>query len=130
MIDALAATFRVAGDQAVLLGAGAVHPTQAPRDPQPVSSKPATPPSAMRSRTTSENSSRPSAARMVILATVPSETGVPNSSANAWAVRFLGQELPDVEVEDDRGDLGPVPQGRLVLAILVAILLESGGPVE
>lgn len=40
------------------------------------------------------NSSSPSAARFVMAATVPSETGVPNISANAAAVRSLDRNCP------------------------------------
>jgi hypothetical protein len=50
-----------------------------------------------------EEQADPSAARRVMAATVPSETGVPNSSANAAAVRFLDNNCPK-QVEDDRGD--------------------------
>ena len=48
----------------------------------------------MRSLTWSRNPSSPSAARVVMVATVPSDTGVPNSSASAWAVRFFDMNWP------------------------------------
>ena len=38
--------------------------------------------------------------------------GVPNSSASAWAVRFLDKNSPDIEVKDDRGDPRAVPHRR------------------
>ncbi len=70
----------------------------------PVSSKFTTGAAARFARTDSRNPPSPPAARALIAATVPCETGVPNSSANAAAVRFLDRNSPDVEVEDDRGD--------------------------
>ena len=66
----------------------------------------------MRSLTWSRNFSSPSAARRVMVATVPAVTGVPNSSASAWAVRFSDRNSPDIPVEDDRGDPRPVPHWR------------------
>lgn len=40
-------------------------------------------------------------------------TGVPNSSVNAWAVRFFDSELPDIQVHDDRCDAWPVLHGGI-----------------
>ena len=65
-----------------------------PATRSPVSSNPATSASAIRSPTWVRNPSSPSAARAVMLATVASETGVPNSSASAWAVRFFDRNCP------------------------------------
>ncbi|SHL54833.1 hypothetical protein SAMN05443637_1442 [Pseudonocardia thermophila] len=65
-----------------------------PATRSPVSSKPATSAAMMRSATTSQNSPNPAAARRVIAATVASETGVENNSANAAAVRFLDRNCP------------------------------------
>jgi hypothetical protein len=36
------------------------------------------------------------------------DSGMPNSSASACAVCFLGQDLPDIQIDDDRGDPRPV----------------------
>jgi hypothetical protein len=65
-----------------------------PATRSPVSSNPATSASARRSVSWLRKPSRRSAARVVMLATVPSDTGVPNSSASAWAVRFLDRNCP------------------------------------
>ena len=54
------------------------------------------------------NASRSLAARAVAEPTVPSETGVLNSSAIALAVRFFDRYWPRVKVDDDRLDLGAV----------------------
>jgi hypothetical protein len=51
-------------------------------------------PAARLVRTHSRNPPSPLAARVGIAVTVPSETGVPNSSANAAAVRFLDRNCP------------------------------------
>jgi hypothetical protein len=65
-----------------------------PATRRPVSSNPTTSDPVMRSVTSSRNPSSRSAARLVTVATVPSEMGVPNNSANAWAVRFLDRNCP------------------------------------
>jgi hypothetical protein len=65
-----------------------------PATRNPVSSNPATSEAAMASATSSRKCPRPSAARWVIVATVPSQTGVPNNSASACAVRFLDRNCP------------------------------------
>lgn len=60
-----------------------------PSTRNPVSSKPTTSASANFSRTPSRKPCNPSEARAAMAATVPSETGVPNSSASDAAVRAL-----------------------------------------
>ena len=60
-----------------------------PSTRNPVSSKPATSLAVMSSRTRSRNPSSFLAARAVMPATVPGDSGMPNSSASACAVRFL-----------------------------------------
>jgi hypothetical protein len=66
---------------------------QLARHPQPGLIEPGHP-GAIRSRSTVRKSLNPSAARSVTVATVPSETGVPNNSANACAVRFFDRNWP------------------------------------
>jgi hypothetical protein len=65
-----------------------------PSTRNPVSSKFTTCAAARLVRTHSRNPLSPFAARVAIVATVPSETGVPNSSANAAAVRLLDRNCP------------------------------------
>ena len=60
----------------------------------PVSSNPATPLAVMFSRTRSRKPSSFPAARAVMAATVPDDSGTPNSSASACAVRFLDRNCP------------------------------------
>ena len=93
-VDALPAALRVAGEQRVAVGAGAMHPVQGTGDPQPGLIEPGDLGIGDRIATVSRNTSSSSAARSEIAATVPSETGVPNSSASAWAVRALDRNCP------------------------------------
>ena len=65
-----------------------------PSTRNPVSSNPATSLAAIRSRTCSRNPSSRPAARAVSAATVPDDSGMPNSSASACAVRFLDRNCP------------------------------------
>jgi hypothetical protein len=65
-----------------------------PSTRSPVSSKFTTSAAARLVRTHSRNPPSRVAARVVIAATVPSETGVPNSSVNAAAVRFVDRNCP------------------------------------
>jgi hypothetical protein len=67
-----------------------------PATRRPVSSKFTTDAATRLARTQSVNPSRPAAARAVIVATVPIETGVPNSSANAAAVRLRDRNCPTI----------------------------------
>ena len=60
----------------------------------PVSSNPATPLAVMFPRTRSRKPSSFPAARAVMAATVPDDSGTPNSSASACAVRFLDRNCP------------------------------------
>jgi len=60
----------------------------------PVSSNPATSAAAMLSRTRSRKPPSLPAARAVMPATVPEDTGMPNSSASACAVRCLDRNCP------------------------------------
>ena len=65
-----------------------------PSTRNPVSSKPATSLAVMFPRTRSRKPSRRPAARAVIPATVPGDSGMPNSSASACAVRFFDRNCP------------------------------------
>ena len=65
-----------------------------PSQRSPVSSKLTTKEALMRALTWARNSVRSAAARAVTAATVPSDTGTPNSSPMAWAVRFLDRNCP------------------------------------
>jgi hypothetical protein len=65
-----------------------------PSTRSPVSSKLTTGAATRWPRTQSVNPSSPAAARVVIVATVPIETGVPNSSPNAAAVRLRDRNCP------------------------------------
>jgi hypothetical protein len=64
-------------------------PASLPSTRNPVSSKPATPLAAMFWRACSRNPPSFPAARAVSAATVPDDSGTPNSSASACAVRFF-----------------------------------------
>ena len=65
-----------------------------PSTRNPVSSNPATGLAAISSRARSRNPPSRPAARAVIPATVPSDSGMPNSSASACAVRFFDRNCP------------------------------------
>lgn len=65
-----------------------------PSTRSPVSSKFTTGAATRWARTHSVNPPRRWAARLVIVATVPIDTGVPNSSANAAAVRLRDKNCP------------------------------------
>lgn len=65
-----------------------------PSTRSPVSSKCTTGSAASLARTHPVNPPNAPAARLVIAATVPAQTGEPNNSANADAVRFLDRNCP------------------------------------
>jgi len=65
-----------------------------PSTRNPVSSNPATSLPAICSRACSRNPLSRPAARAVMPATVPDDSGMPNSSASACAVRFLDKNCP------------------------------------
>ncbi len=65
-----------------------------PATRNPVLSNPATALAVMFPRARSRNSSSLPAARAVIAATVPADSGMPNSSASACAVRFFDRNWP------------------------------------
>ncbi len=113
-LDRLPLTPRMDREQGVVAGAGTVHPGQPALHPEPVSSNPATSPAGICSRTCSRNPSSRPVARAVSAAIVPDDSGTPDNSASASAVRSLRQELPGVQVNDDRGDprAGPRPATR------------------
>jgi hypothetical protein len=67
---------------------------------------------AIRVRMRSTNSPNASAARVVTAATVPWLIGVVNSSVRAWAVRFGGQKLTDIQGDDQRCGPRPVVHRR------------------
>jgi len=94
-VDPVPAAAGTANDQGVYLRVRA-QCTQCslPSTRSPVSSKPTTSLAASRSRTQSRNSPSRPAARPVTSETVPADSGVPNSSANACAVRFLDRNWP------------------------------------
>ena len=109
----LRAALGVAGDQGVLAGAGAVHPVQRARHAQPGLIEPGhlgVARSGRRPR--SRNPSSPSAARAVIAR----HGALGDRGAEQLGQRLRGallrQELPDIEVEHDRGDPRPVLHRR------------------
>src|SRR3954451_15916918 len=93
VVDALAAALGMAGDQGVLAGAGAVHPVQLPGHAQPGLVEPGHLGGGDPVGDLGEEPVEPGGGA-VMAATVASDTGVPNSSASAWAVRFLDRNCP------------------------------------
>src|SRR5512135_194855 len=82
-----------------------------PSTRNPVSSKPTTSQPAISSRTRSTNSPSRPAARAVTPATVPADSGVPNSSANACAVRSLDRNCPTYRYTTTAASRGPYCTG-------------------
>ena len=83
-----------------------------PSTRNPVSSNPATALPAICSRACPRKPSSLRAALAVMAATVPEETGTPSSSDSA-SPALLGQELPGIQVDDDRGGPRPVAHRRV-----------------
>jgi hypothetical protein len=90
----LGAALGVDGEQGVLAGAGAVHPGQPAFDPEPGLVAPGHLAAAICPRACSRNPPSLPAARAVMPATVPDDSGMPDNSASACAVRFSGRNCP------------------------------------
>ena len=88
-LDRLPAAPGVHHEQGVFAGPGAVHPGQFPRHPEPGLIEPGYVAGGDLVPDPLGEAVQPPAARPVIAATVPEDSGMPNSSASACAVRFL-----------------------------------------